>query len=111
MAFQEKQLGQSCPTDSTAVSIYSPGASTTAIISTIHICNTSNENKKYSIFLDDDGTTYDETTALYYEVDIEKKSTHQIQTHLGMNNSSGNLTVQANSGNSLTFTVHGVEVT
>ena len=37
MPFQEKQLGQLRPANTTAASVYSPGASTTTVIKTILI--------------------------------------------------------------------------
>ena len=110
MAFQEKQLGQARPANTTAASIYSPPASTTGIIKNIVICNTSAAAAKMRIFLDDDGTTYDETTALFWDVQIDIESSIQLDVHQGMNNSSGNLAVRTDVADALTFTVHGVEV-
>jgi hypothetical protein len=111
MAFQEKQLGQVRPANTTAVSIYSPATSTTGIIKNIVICNTSAAAAKARLFLDDDGATYDETTALFWDVQIDVESTIQLDGHWGMNNSSGNLAVRTDIASALTFTVHGVEVT
>ena len=110
MSMQEKQLGQARPADTNAVSIYSPGSGVTGIIKNIVICNTSGAIAKMRIFLDDDGTTYDETTALFWDVEIDADSSIQLDSHQGMNNSSGNLAVRTDTANALTFTVHGVEV-
>ena len=110
MAFQEKQLGQVRPANTTAVSIYSPAASTTGIIKNIVICNTSAASAKMRIFLDDNGTTYDETTALFWDVQIDAGSSLQVDSHQGMSDSTGNLAVRTDTNDALTFTVHGVEV-
>lgn len=110
MAFQEKQLGQSRPATTIAASIYSPATGVTAIVSTIHVCNTSTISSKFRIFLDNDGTTYDKSTALYWDVSIEASETIQVQTHIGMDNSSGSIAIRSNNENALTFTIHGAEI-
>lgn len=111
MALQEKQLGQLRPANTSAASVYSPGAGVTAIVKTITICNTTNAPAELSIFLDDDGTDYDEDTALFFENQLAAKSTMIIEGFWAMNNSAGNLGVQTSVANALTFTVCGAEVT
>jgi len=63
------------------------------------------------IFLDDDGTTYDESTALYWDIDIATKTTLSIDTFWAMNNSSGNLAYRTSVDNALTITIFGAEIT
>lgn len=113
MALTEKQLGQLRPSDTTAASLYSPSSATTiGIIKTIIVCNTNSNNAAdYRIFVDDDGTTYDETTALFWDISQSADSTTQIDTFWAMNNTAGNLAVRTSTGNILTFTVFGAEVT
>ena len=111
MALQEKQLGQLRPADMTAASLYSPGSSTTTIIKTIIVCNQTTASAKYRIFVDDNGTTYDETTALFYDIAIGANSTDQIDTYYAMNDSTGNLAVRTDTNSALTFTCFGVEIT
>ncbi len=111
MALQEKQLGQLRPANTTAASLYSPGASTTAIIKTIVVCNQTASSAKFRIFLDDDGTTYDESTALFFDIVIGANSTDQIDTYYAMNNANGNLAVRTDTNSALTFTCFGVEIT
>ena len=110
MTIQEKQLGQVRPTNTTALSLYSPGAGVTAIIKTIFITNTSTSTVKFRIFADDDGTTFDETTALFWDVPILAESTVELDSFLAMNNSAGNLAVRVDSPSTLTFTAFGAEV-
>jgi hypothetical protein len=109
MAWQEKQLGQAlaivAPT-----SIYSPTSGTT-IITSIVVCNYSSSADAFSIYLDDDGTTYTDTTALYRDVAIPANTTIQIDCHWGMNNTSGNLAIDAVTASRITVTVFGVEIT
>ena len=108
----ESQLGQSRPpTGGTAVSAYSPGASTTAIIKSITVCNQSGVADTYRIFLDDDGTTYDATTALFFDVAIAADETHILSVYWPMDDATGNLAVSAASNNAVTFTIFGLEIT
>jgi hypothetical protein len=110
VTLQEKQLGQTRPSDTTEVSLYSPGANVTAVIKSIWVCNTTASPAAFRIFLDDDGTTYDETTAIFWDVAIAANTTIEINTFAAMNNSSGNLAVRTSVGNALTFTVFGAEI-
>ena len=111
MALQEKQLGQLRPANTTAASLYSPGASTTAIIKSIIICNQTSSQAAYRIFMDDDGTTYDESTALFYDITIGANSTDQVDTFYAMNDANGNLAVRTDTNSALTFTCFGTEIT
>lgn len=111
MATTLKQLGQNRPANTTAVSLYSPGASTETIIKTLIVCNTSVSSAKFRIFVDDNGTTYDETTALYYDCPLAANSTLAIELNLLMNDQTGNLAVRTNTANALTFTAFGSEHT
>ena len=111
MAFQEKQLGQARENSTNPVSVYSPAASTTTIISSIRVCNTTASTRKVRIFMDDDGTTYDESTALYFDVPIDGNLTLSIDCFFAMNNSNGNFAYRTDLANALTITVFGAEVT
>lgn len=107
----EKQLGQLRPANTNAASLVSPPDNTRLVIKTLVICNTTSSLATYRIFLDDNGSTYDETTALFYDVSIQGNQTVQIDTYYCMNNSSGNLAVRTNTANALTFTAFGAEIT
>lgn len=107
---QEKQLGQLRPGDTSAASIYSPGENVTAIITSIFVCNTTGNTPNYRIFVDDDGTTYDQTTALYYDNAMNANTTEKIQCFIAMNNSNGNIAVRSSAASEITFTIFGSEV-
>lgn len=111
MALQEKQLGQARAGNTTATSVYSPASSTTAIIKMLTLCNTSAATASFRIFVDDDGTTYDETTALYWDVDLAANQSVEIDTFIAMNDSSGNLAYRTSVASAITITVFGAEVT
>ena len=111
MATTLKQLGQLMPTNTTAASIYSPGASTQTLIKSIVVCNTSAGAVTYRIFHDDNGTTYDTTTALYYDVSLAGNTSIILSLNIVMDDSTGNLAVRTSSANDLTFTCYGAEIT
>jgi len=111
MPFVTKQLGQLRPANTTATSIYSPGANTNTDIKGIHIANTSGATAAYRLFHDDNGTTYDETTTLAWDVSLAAGETINIDTLISMDDSTGNLAVRTDTANALTFTVYGAERT
>jgi hypothetical protein len=111
MAHTIKQLGQARPTGITAESIYSPPADTESIIHNILIANTSGADATFRLFVDDNGTTYDEGTAIAWDILIEADTMVSISEKITMNNSSGNLAVRTSVVQALTFTVNGEEIT
>ena len=113
MAMAEKQLGQLRPANTTAASLYSPGADTTTLVTTIIICNSTATAAAARVFHDNDGTTYDQSTALVYDINIAGNTTEVVSLgkYVAMDNSSGNLAVRTDTANALTFTAYGVEIT
>ena len=110
MSTINKQLGQGVAS-TTATSIYSPAADTETVIKQITICNTTNNIVTLSLYRDDDGTTYDTTTAIKYQVDVPAKATEQWDVYYCMNNSAGNIAIEAGATNSLCVTLDGIEFT
>lgn len=108
---QEKQLGQvRNTTGGTAESLYSPGSGVTAIIKQIAVCNQTGSADTFSIYVDDDGTTYDEETALFKDVAIGANDTVLINCWVAMDNASGNIAVEAATTDAVTFTAFGIEI-
>ena len=103
------ELAQSRPGDTNAVSIYSPPTSTNTTLAAVYICNTTANTQKFRIFLDQDGTTYDETTALFWDVPLASDTTMLLDGDWPMDNSSGNLAVRTDLASAFTFTVFGSE--
>ena len=113
-ALTHKQLAQSRPGDTNAVSAYSPGTRISTRISKIFVANTTGTAATFRLFLDVNGTTYDETTALYYDHSVAANDTLIIPEGGGdldiwMVDSSGNLAVRTGTLSALTFTVYGEE--
>jgi len=111
VALTEKQLGQLRPANTTAASLYSPGVNVTTIISTIVICNTSGAAATCRLFHDDDGTTYDQTTALMYDTPVPTEEPLVWDRVLAMDDFDGNIGVRSSVNNALTFTAYGAETT
>jgi len=111
MAFQEKQLTQARENSTNAVSVYSPGASTTAIIKEIWLCNTTEAEAIYSLFCDDDGTTYNESTALVWEEALEAKGSYRIPCYIPMNDAAGNFAYKISVASAITISLFGAEIT
>ena len=89
----EKHISQLRPATTTAATLYSPGDNVTAVVRTIYVCNTTGNSHDFRIFLDDNGTTYDETTALYFDQALAANTTLKIETSIPMNNDSGYVAV------------------
>ena len=103
----ETYLGQGRYADANNHSIYSPAANTIVVVTTIVVCETSGNADSYRIFHDNDGSTYDQSTALYYDKAINANDTHIIHPKIIMDDSSGNLAVRNATADRLTFTVYG----
>lgn len=106
-----KQLGQARENSTNAVSVYSPAADTETIFSVIVIANTSGAIATVRMFLDNDGTTYDETTTNAWDVNIPAGSVWDREVTFTMNNSAGNFAYRSSVANALTITIWGTEKT
>ena len=104
-----KQLGQLRPANTTAASLYSPGASVDAVVKSIVICNTSGAAAKARVFHDDNGSTYNETTALAWDINILADATVVLELFVAMDDDTGNLAVRTDTNDALTFTAYGSE--
>lgn len=104
------QLAQNRPSGTTAVSAFT--ATLRTEVTAIWVANTSSSSAKYSLFHDDDGSTFDQTTALVYETVIPPNATVMITAEqLGGGiaiSADGQLGIQTDTANALTFTVYGV---
>ena len=108
----EKQLGQVRPVTTEPSSVYSPGASVSStIIKTIIICNQSASSANYRIFYNSSGSVYDVSTAIFYDVPLDAKTTAIVETYMAMNDANGNVAVRTDTPSALTFTLAGAEVT
>lgn len=108
-----KQLGQLRPADTNAASIYSPASGVDTEILLIQVCNTTGSTAAFRLFHDDDGTTYDESTALEWDKPVPGTNSVLLSYEEGsgiwMSDDTGNLAVRSDTISALTFTVYGKE--
>ncbi len=106
-----KVLAQSRPSGTGAASIYSPVTNRYAVITRIIVTEVAGGTSAASVFVDTDGTTYDQSTAIQYT----KPSTAFGVTIYDFSNDgleladAGNVAVQSATGSAHTYTVIGRE--
>lgn len=105
-----KQLAQARPSNSSATSLYAiPSDNVATEVQCIVVANTTASPAAYRIFHDEDGATYTQATALFYDVTIAANTSVEISSSIYMLNASGNLAIRTDTGSALTFTAYGVE--
>jgi len=108
MAIAEQQLAQAQGTGLTA-SVFSPASGQTVLIREIRIVNTTAGSLNFDLYHDDNGTTYDATTAIYPTTTLVANAMLVDKTHIYMNDSTGNIGFNAPAG--LTITLYGAVFT
>lgn len=102
------QLGQSRPATTAAASLYSPADGVVAKVEKVVVVGTA--AAVASIFHDENGTTYDQSTALMYDRTVAANESIIFEIGAYMNDPSGNLAVKTSVNSALTFTAYGTEI-
>ena len=109
-----RTLAQSHAPNTSAYTIYGPDSRSGAGVRNIVICNTGGNAATASVYLDYDGNTFSNATAIAFSMYIPAFSTQMIEfgePGLILSGQTGSkLGVQANTANVVTFTVLGYEV-
>jgi len=109
-----KELAQVRNNNTSANSALSSTKRQKYVVTSILVCNQTGSSATYSIYLDQNGTTYDQTTALFYAVTLAANSTALIEfiggLPLGTRSAAGNLAVQNGTSNAITFSIYGIEI-
>lgn len=105
-----KQLAQSRPANTAAVSLYSPADGVHTTVKKVFVCNVTAADAIYDLYHDDDGTTYDETTALYFGRTVTANMTHELELNIDMANPDGNLAVRSDVTSAVNFSAYGEEI-
>ena len=100
------QVAQHRENSTSAVSVYSPSINTT-VQAFVKIANVSDETVLCSVFHDNNGTTYNESTALVFEMPIMPGQILEID-HIFFSDETGNLAVQSSVANAIVATVYGI---
>lgn len=113
MHAQGSQIAQSRPSGISAESAFT--ATTKTEVTLIVVTNTSGAAAKATIYHDDDGSTFDESTALHWQTDIPAGTTLRIEgDSIGAGfvvAVGGQIGIQTDVANALTFTLYGVPET
>lgn len=110
MAQAHKVLGQSAPTGTTNVDLYTVPSSTQSVISTISVANITTAAATYRIAVRPSGATIANQHWIAYDVSLGGGDA--ITLTLGITLSSTDVvTVRANTANALAFSAFGVEIT
>ena len=105
-----KVLAQTQISGTTAVSLYTPPSGKKAVLTQLFIAIYDND-VIISVYHDDDGTTYNDTTALIREVKVEKeKNILSLPLQFIPLANGGNFAVQIDKASDVTFTLYGIEV-
>lgn len=76
------------------------------------VCNTTGSATTFDIYHDDDGSTYDQTTALFYGVSIEANTTVEVVADAEGSGipmaRTANLGVKPGADQALTFSIYGI---
>ena len=105
-----RQLAQVRPANTNNTDAYSPADGVTTEVETIIVCNHTGASINYRIFHDEDGTTYTQATALYFDVPLAANTTAEITFPIYMNDPAGFIGVRSSTGDGLTFTLYGKEI-
>lgn len=105
------QLAQNRPTVTTSLAAFT-GVLPVTEITRIVVCNTSVGSANFSLFHDDDGTSYGAGTALYWANALAAGATQVIDFQAAGGGLSikvgGTLGIQTSVASALTFTIYGV---
>lgn len=100
------QLAQHRENSTSAVSIYSPPASRT-VQGFLKLCNLTDDAVYVSVFHDSNGTTYDQTTAIIYNMILYGGQLLEVD-HIFLDDSTGNLAYSSSVANAINATLYGV---
>lgn len=105
------QLAQARPAGTSAVTFYTATMRTEVL--QLVIANTTGSAAAYSIYHDDDGTTFDATTALAEAVSLAANTAISVLVSQAPGcgavvKSGGSLGIKTGTGSALTFTLYGV---
>lgn len=104
------QLAQARPSGTTAVSAFTAKMATE--ITRIVVCNTTGVAAKFSLYHDDNGSTFDADTALYVDKSVAANESAVIEAQ-GPNSGitvskDGQIGVKTDTANALNFTLYGI---
>jgi hypothetical protein len=112
MAVFVKMLGQLRPANTTAAAVYTKAQDSKVWLDRLFICNTTGIDATCRVFVDEDGSTYDETTAIAFDkvVPLDDYITINFDGKAYLDTTSGTVGVATGTNDALTFTLFGQEL-
>ena len=104
----QKMLGQVRPSNTNNTLLYSPEKGKTAVIKSLHVCNTTANTPTFRIFHDYSGGVADQSTALYYDVSLAASETMVFEFDIPISRG-GQVFVRSSANDEITFTAYGLE--
>ena len=104
-----KQLGQLMPADTNAASLFSPTRGFEYRVDAIYITEVAAGTATYRVFIDNDGATYSNATAIVFDTAAVASATVRLEGPFYMNNPAGNIAVRSSIASNITFTAFGIE--
>lgn len=108
MAITYKVLGQSAPSGTTSVDLYTVGSGKTAVISTLSISNVTGASTTARVYVRVGGAAASISNAIVYDANIAANSVTAMT--LGMTLAASDvISIQSGAGSALTFMAFGQE--
>ena len=92
-----KLLGQARPSDTNNATLYTKTGDA-VYLDQLFICNNTGSAVAARVFFDDDGTTYDTTTCLFYDLSIAANDTCVQELRAYMNTAAGSIGIRSATG-------------
>ena len=108
-----RQLAQVFVPNTNAMSLISKTTKRKVVVTSINVVNTSSAAQTFSIYLDKDGTTYSNATALLFNQALAANTAVLLEWQSGLPidpQAAGNLAFSASNANVLTVTINGLEL-
>lgn len=100
-------LAQTRPTDTAAHTAYTKPSKQPVTVEAIAVCNTTASAATFRIFICTNGTTYDQTTAIAYDMTCPANDTDIISFPFTLDTAGGTVGVRSGTGSALNFTIIG----
>lgn len=112
MAVKIKMLGQLRPADTNAATLYTKAQDAKVWVDYLLICNTTGTAATCRVFIDNAGSTYDQTTAIYYDKSVAANDTLTVDfsNKVYLSEASSSIGVATGTNDALTFTLFGEEL-
>lgn len=112
---KERLLGQARPSTTTAETIYTLPNNAQTVITSFRIANTGSGSVKFDVYFDNTSSvTYDESTAVLWEITLATGESYEENNENGiffMEIKNSSIGVKTNTANDITFTFYGKEIT